>query len=368
VQVDDPELCIALQARRLGLPSTPGMQINFFSAHEMAARSLLLLQPPPMASGRPAQFMIVGASPFGTALAVELARLWRLVNPGEQFDLVVVDPHASAETGRLHRRYPFLAEVCRATTHDVNVETLLDGDLPEQPPDRVYLCGEDEAVALKIALTMDHFWRRGPGSVVVRLSQLGLLGQAFVAGEEERMLDDVSGTLFLFDAVRAGSDPSLVEDSLVERLGRAIHETYLLGQLRAGVPWGSGRAMRHWTELSHDLRESNRGQAADIGRKLAGIGCVLAPSPVWGEPVVLSGKTIEQLAQMEHERWLAQLVELGWRYAPKLDEAGRCHPDLLEWPTISEAAKDRNRRTVREMPEFLADVGFQIVRVPDLVA
>ena len=43
---------------------------------------------------------------------------------------------------------------------------MLDGDLPDDPPDRVYLCADDEEAALKLALTMDHFWHRGPRSLV----------------------------------------------------------------------------------------------------------------------------------------------------------------------------------------------------------
>jgi hypothetical protein len=366
VQIDDPELCLALQARRLDLPPSRKLQVNFFSSHELAARTLLANQPPPEVTGRSPQFMIVGASPFGTALAVELARYWRGVDPQPRhpIEIIVVDIHADAAIDRLERRYPFLADICEFTSHEVHIESLLDGDLPDVPPDRVYLCGEDEEVALKLALTMDHFWRRGPRSVVVRLSRLGLLDKAFHATYEDRLLDDVAGTLYLFDAVRAGSDPSLVEDSLMERLGRAIHENYVAIQLRQGADLEATRAMRRWAELSDDLREANRAQAADVGRKLRAIGCVLAPSPIWGEPELLDLLTIERLARMEHERWCAYMGEAGWRYAPDRDDDARLHPDLVDWLHLAEQAREKDREAVREMPAFLADVGFQIVRVP----
>jgi hypothetical protein len=370
VQIDDSELCLALQARRLGQPPSPALQVNFFSADELAARTLLTTQPPPVIEDRPARLMVIGASWFGLALIVELARHWRLVDPRRQrpVELVLVDREAGAAIDRLHRRYPFLAATCRFVSHQRDIGKLLDGDLPDEPPDRVYLCGDDEEAALKLALTMDHFWHRGPRSLVVRLTRLGLLDKAFHGPDDDRLLDDVSGTLHMFDAVRAGSDPHLVEDSLVERLGRGIHESYLADRLRDGVPWNSSRAMRHWTELSEDLKANNRDQAADVGRKLRAIGCALAPSPIWGQPEVLDDVAVEMLARMEQERWCVYLRRRGWRYGPRRDEVGRRHPDLVEWEELSEPSREQNLATIRRMPDYLAEAGFQIVRVPGLPA
>jgi voltage-gated potassium channel Kch len=367
VQIDDPEFCLALQARRLGQPPSPRLAVNFFSAHELAARTLLAVQHPPAVVGRAPRLMIIGASWFGTALAVELARHWRLVDPHgrEPLELTLVDTDAAAAVTRLHRRYPFLATTCRFTSRERDIGKLLDGDLPDEPPDRVYLCGDDEEVALKLALTMDHFWHRGPRSLVVRLTRLGLLDKAFHAPDEDRLLDDVSGTLHLFDAVRAGSDPHLVEDSLVERLGRGIHESYLADRLREGVRWNSSRAMRQWSELSEDLKANNRDQAADVGRKLRAIGCALAPSPIWGEPVALDDEAVEYLAQLEQQRWCVYLRRRGWRYGPRRDEAGHRHPDLVDWAELSESSREQNREAIRKMPGYLAEAGFQIVRLPE---
>ncbi len=363
VRIDDPELCLALQARRLGLPSPPRLHVNFFSSHELAARTLVRTHEPPSVVDRPASVMIVGASPFAMALVVELARHWRARTHGgsKPLGVVLVDPHAEEEIARLHRRYLFLETTCHFTPYQVNVENLLDGDLPDTSPDRVYLCGEDEEAALKLALTMDQFWHQGPRTVVVRLSRLGLLERAFHA-EGDRLLDDVSGRLYLFDAVRAGSDADLVEDSLVERLGRAVHENYVLSRLSEGAdPTLPG--LRPWHELSEDLRAANRAQAADVGRKLRAIGCALAPSPIWGEPQLLDDAAVEQLAEMEHERWYRYMIDDGWRFSLHRDNVARLHPDLIPWADLAYVIQEKNREAVREIPMFLADAGFQIVRV-----
>ncbi|BCJ52978.1 hypothetical protein Asp14428_44530 [Actinoplanes sp. NBRC 14428] len=315
VQVDDPELCLALQARRLGRREEDRLAVNFFNWHERAAHALLSDRLPPMHPDRPTRVMVIGASWFARTLIVELARTWRIRAAGHPLEVIVVDAHAWEAVHRLQRLYPFVGEVCRLVTRNRDVASLLDGDLPDAPSDRVYICCDNEEVGLKIALTMDHFWRGGPRSVIVRLGQLGGLAQAF-HGPGERLLDPVSGTLDMFDALRAGTNLTLTEDSLTERLARTIHERYLRQQLAAGASLGATPALRPWDRLAADLRAANRAQAADIGAKLNEVGCALAPNPVWGDPDVLTGEMLEQLARHEHERWCAFKESTGWRYGP----------------------------------------------------
>ncbi len=363
VHVDDPELCLALQARRLGLPPSERLQVNFFNRHELAARTLVADRPPPVFASHPTRVMVVGGSWFGGALLVELARHWRTRGAGEALEVVVVDEDAVDAVTRLCRLYPFITATCQFTTYNRRVGTLLDGDLPERPPDQVYLCCEDEDAALKLAVTMDHLWRRGPYSVIVRLSRLGGLERAFQAQRSSQLLDAVSGVLCFFDALRAGSNPRLVEDSLVERLARAIHEHYLSKRRAEGILLGATPAMREWSRLSDEMKASNRAQAADVGPKLQALGCALAPNPVWGSPERLDDGAVERLAVQEHDRWYAYLRDQGWTYGPVLDEVARHHPDLVDWDHLPERSREKDRDAVRGLPTFLADAGFRIVRV-----
>jgi voltage-gated potassium channel Kch len=361
VHIDDPELCIALQARRLGLASSPRLHISFFSSNELAARTLMIVERPPIRAGREVTFMVVGATTFGVALIVELFRHWReRMHAAGPLTIVVVDPNASAEIKRLTRRYPFLRAACSFIARDLPIDRLLDGDLPDDAPDRVYLCGADEEASLRLALTLDQLWRGGPRSVVGSLRQLGAVVEAFHGVERDQLLDDVSGTLVLFDAVAAGTDSMLVEDSLVERIGRAIHENYVTSR-RSIASAAVVPSMLPWSDLPEELRSANRAQSADIGRKLRAIGCVLAPTPIWGEPACLDDEAVEYLAQTEHERWNAYMYEHGWRFGPDRDDSGRRHPDLVAWPDLAEPAREKDRDAVRNMPAILSSVGFQIV-------
>jgi hypothetical protein len=84
---------------------------------------------------------------------------------------------------------------------------------------------------------------------------------------------------------------------------------------------------------------------------------------VWGEPVSLTAGILEDLAIREHNRWCAYMRDEGWKYSPSRDDVQLRHPDLAEWESMSEATREKNRDSVRRLPELLADAGFRIVRV-----
>jgi voltage-gated potassium channel Kch len=366
VQVDDPELCLALQARQLGRSTADGAEVSFYSPDELAARRLLERHPPPSGDGtRPPTVMVVGASWFAMALIVELARHWRLegLDAYGRLPVALVDERARDLDERLSRLYPFIREACEFTAYEADVAELLDGDLPGESPDRVYLCCEQDAVSLKLALTMDQFWRRGTQSVVVCLRQTGRLGAVFDATRPDPLLDDVSGAITFFDAVQTGSDPRLIEDSLIERLARAVHEHYFLEQQRLGVPVGATPAMRPWSELDDDLKAANRHQATHVGAKLRAVGCALAPNPIWRDPETFDRSTVTHLAEMEHERWSDWMDRRGWTYGPARDEARKLHPDLVDWTELDDETKQKDVRAVTTLPAILSDAGFQIVRI-----
>jgi hypothetical protein len=118
-----------------------------------------------------------------------------------------------------------------------------------------------------------------------------------------------------------------------------------------------------WEELAEEIRESNRGQARHIPEKLKAIGCGLWPGKQ-GEIslIIFDDSEIEILARLEHERWVKEKKEAGWSFGKIRNDAEKIHPDLEEWDDLSEEEKRKDRDAVREIPQRLADVGFEIYR------
>jgi hypothetical protein len=361
--VEDPELCLALQARHLGTSEPPAIRLDFFNIDDLAARHLLTKDPiiPPL--DRPPRLLVVGATAFGRAIIVEIARQWRVLPSSAMWraEVAVVDAAATAIIEELTFRYPFLSKACDLTPYDDDLLAVLGEEPSLAAPDRVFICYEDEQVALKTALIADRLWRGGPGSVIVRQDQLATLQTAFDGARDDHLFDQVSSTLRLFGVVDAACDPVMIRDDLGERLARVIHESYVIARLRRGDGPREAPAMVPWQRLPDRFKGENRAQAADIGRKLRAIDCVLAPRVAAGGEHTLTTQEVTRLAMMEHERWLTARLREGWRYADKPDDARMLHPAIRSWAELPDGMRARNADAMRELPTMLADCGFRIV-------
>jgi len=358
--VSDPELCVALQARRLGRAQPSGLRVDFFNVDDLAAR-LLFAREPLGCVERPPRILVAGASGFGRAVVVAAARRWRLTGHDTPMPVDLVDEDASRAVIDLGERYPFLGGTCRMTPHDAPLaELLADGRLG--PPDRAYICYDDEEAGLKLALTAQALWHRGTRSVVVRLDKLAGFAEAFHGRNGDRLLDEVSGKLHLYRLVDAACDPVIINEDLVERLAQVIHEHYVLNLTHpegARAPASSAVA---WARLSDEFKRANRAQADDIGAKLRAVGCVLSPRCGGDGAATFTEAEVELLAELEHLRWVTERTGGGWLFG-KRDDRARRHPHLSGWATLDEDAREKNRAAIRELPRILADAGFQIIRI-----
>jgi RyR domain len=252
---------------------------------------------------------------------------------------------------------------------------LAAGDVRE-PPDRLLVCHRDEEHALKTAMAAERSWRGRVRSVVVRLDSLwpylrrpdptGAAGPPDPTGPAARqgaaLLDAGTQVLRPFGVVAAACHPELIREDLIERLAHVIHERYRLGRRQRGEWTPGDPSLRPWPELSPRLQRANRAQAADIGRKLAAVNCAISPRFGPGGDAVLSEDDLEYLARSEHERWLADLQEAGWQFAPERSDDGKLHPGLRPWAQLPAPLRNRCHDAVRELSDILADAGFRIVR------
>jgi len=147
-----------------------------------------------------------------------------------------------------------------------------------------------------------------------------------------------------------------------DALGQVIHERYLADQQDRKSP--EDPSMQPWEALREDLRESNRQQADYIGAKLRRVGYGIMPvagrEPV---PATFGGAEIEIMAEMEHERWMAERRIEGWVYGPDRDVDRKVSPALVPWADLPEGVKEYDREAVRAIPEVLATARFEVYRL-----
>jgi hypothetical protein len=145
-----------------------------------------------------------------------------------------------------------------------------------------------------------------------------------------------------------------------ENLARGVHAHYVRHRMDEGPV--DDPSSTPWDSLPPDLQESNRRQADDFKRKLQRLGytfeSALDNEP---EPFEFSKEQIEELAQMEHDRWVSERLEGGWSYSEVKDVKAKKSPYLICWSCLDEATRDMDREAMRDFPLVLANEGFVIV-------
>ena len=83
-----------------------------------------------------------------------------------------------------------------------------------------------------------------------------------------------------------------------------------------------------------------------------------------GEPVVFSVEEVERMAEMEHGRYNAERLLDGWRFGELKDDERKTSPHLVAWSELPDDVREYDRRTVRKIPEFLAEAKRTVRRKP----
>jgi hypothetical protein len=173
----------------------------------------------------------------------------------------------------------------------------------------------------------------------------------------------------VFEVIEEAWMPANIrDDAFVERLARLIHEDYVAQSRARGETETTNPSTVPWDELSGDLRQANVAQAAGISAKLEAINATVVPGSVNAPPFRFTDKEIEDLAKMEHVRWMAERIAQGWTYGAQRDKARKIHPDLVDWAALPRGEQEKDRDSIRQIPGLLHEAGFQILRLPETAA
>ena len=170
------------------------------------------------------------------------------------------------------------------------------------------------------------------------------------------MLVNVVRTVYTMTAIGTGTN---------KQLARAIHDAYLRQAIERGDSADTHDSVRPWDELPTFLKDFNRAQAEDIGRKLAMVGLSAVPMNGSTSSFTFTEDEVEELARAEHLRWMKERLDAGWRHGPVRDSDRKVHPDLVDWEYLSEDSRDKDRSAVLNIPKHLEMAGLRIARTGD---
>ncbi len=336
--IEDPELQITLQALLLSTVTAPSFRLHLVDPHRVFASRVVSAETP-----RPGwQVLVAGSGSLAVALASEVLRSAPLVGR-----VVLAGPTAPSVRDAVLARLP-------APTDETLLEVATDG-LPDV--DLVYVCESSDQQTVKTGLS---WWaRRASAATPVVLcveADTGLSGA--VAAGEAGLVVDSRGLLRVHSRSAALSDPAAIASQTVtERLARAMHGEYL----REYAASAHRPVRSDWADLPEQFKESNRDQARQIAVKLTALGCALVPSMASLPRFALEEAEIEELARMEHVRWVEERARSGLRYGP--DRTPTTHPDMVTWRELTEEGREKDRVFIRALPRLLAQEGFVVVRV-----
>jgi hypothetical protein len=336
VHVAQPGLSELLAEAALGAGGTGQLRLEFFNVWESVPPMVLDELPPGD------HMLVAGAGPLGQALVMHAAR--RRAGAGRRLEATLVGHGADAAGRDLTERYPRLAEVCDLHTFDMAVDSAAF-----IPPDATsaYVTG-DLRDALSVARALPTV-----RTVVLSSERSGL--STLVSA-----IAPASSSMVHFDVLERSCRPEIVLNGTIELLAREIHAAYVRDQAgRTDSP-----ALREWEELPESTKEANRAQAADVGTKLAAVGCRIQAWTDWtGDGPAFTPDEIEIMAELEHERWCRERLAEGWTAGPTRDDERKVTPYLVDWDQLPDDVKEYDRNAVRALPELLTFAGYEIVRI-----
>jgi hypothetical protein len=161
------------------------------------------------------------------------------------------------------------------------------------------------------------------------------------------------------------------DDELLEKLAEAAHEIFCDDLRAKGYKYGAvtqrskkiHSSLKPYHELPENEKEQNRNNVRDIPNKLESIGYTLLPACGDKSPSELSDDEVEKLAELEHERWMQQKLETGWKYAKRTNKLRKLHKDLILWRDLHHDEQEKDRILVRGIPRILGKAGYTIARL-----
>jgi len=153
----------------------------------------------------------------------------------------------------------------------------------------------------------------------------------------------------------------LVSEEVKENMAKAVHEFYRQLCKKEGWPV---KYDIDYDQLPEDIKEDNLAAASRIPEVLDHAGLIVASENEPGVGIDKNGleSNIELLAEAEHNGWMKQKEQGGWKYGEHRDDEKKIHNTMIPYNTLSEDDKEKDRNAVRSYPEILKMAGCKIVQ------
>lgn len=393
VHIVDNHLCDLLKAKISGNVKLNGdnetkFRLDLFNIYQTAGSNILEKHWPFEAksnAGGEGRIIVVGMGRMGQSLVVHATEKWQNQYPHDtgKPKFTIIDYKAAEKKLLLDKMHPDLSGAwdINPVSMDVNSSEFLEGDylLKDMGGNSltsdgkcdasiVYICFDDSALGLTVALQLNEKLndpKRGLSHknhvpIIVRtIRKAGITG-LLQNGDEAVSFENIVG----FPIIEHTRCADILQIDIIDKLAYEIHNQYVMQQQREGVTSEDNSSMRNWDSLSKELQESNIQQAAHIKKKLKEVNCGISLLVKGDKLFAFSNQEVELLAKMEHERWMAEKINAGYKYGEEKNENLKTHPCIMDWILLPWSEQEKDRNTIRTLPSILEKIDLTIERLP----
>ena len=327
-------------------------EIRIFSANERASRVLFLKHSPDIfteiksTKDKQINIAIIGSKTLAQSMIIRFARLGHYANLKKMKITLFHDGKDIAN--KLERNFKNINNLIELDTINEDLE-LFDAEKFEaihkkHPFSATYLLCEDDSLSSGILNKLTKVETEKELDVILTLIKPdGLLSKRYIASQ----IDSIN--LHKFNIIEESFTKDALISEKLDELAKIIHNDYLSG-LKTLNPDKSSH--KPWKLLALDFKNQNREQADHIYVKLRALG---HNTNTINEIKFTKGQ-VELLAEIEHNRWWANMVLSGWKNGKKRNDKKKIHTDLIPYDELTDEIKQYDRDAVVNIPKLLGEM------------
>jgi hypothetical protein len=380
--VDEPDIYEVFSKHSFFEHNTSRFSVRLFNRRETIARNVFRVCAPDLyyrplkADDAPMHVLFLGFEALVREMILQTALTAHYTDFQRARITVIARDSREEAVQRFLYRFPHLESVLDIDFHFDDPLTLSEErwlELQEESQFRVCYVGMKQDVegilAARRLNRLQRLAERESLNFVVCLNQQNYLSEIidddFLPIELDKRKLPAHEPIEYFETLDYTLSIDVVVNEELDTLARTLHNAYLRAQAARGEGGDANASVVQWSELPNHKKRANQNAAAHIDVKLRQAGCVAYGEHSADEAVDFPGDAdmLENLAQLEHRRWMADKYLAGYSYGEERDEDRMLHPDLIPWQMLTEEDKEKDRENVREIPRLLALIDQKICRL-----
>jgi hypothetical protein len=335
-----------------GADSSINNDLRFFSMNDKSSRLIFNKYSPDQFTAitsqndQQAHIALIGSNEFTQTLLIHFAKLSHFVNK-KKLKVTLFSNHEKFEKTLL-QTFPGLNQVIELHVIDCDYD-LFDASIIRDIHNNtklsgLYLTCTNDELSLNIINKLTKVNYSTPLDTVLTLIKPdGVLNKWCPEGNLKGL------KLHKFNILEETLTQDTLLSSKIDKLAKIIHNDYINKQKKKGTLNSEKASHVAWEQLPIDFKNQNRLQADHIWLKMRSLN--IDPKSEFNfdnKPDL-----VELFSEVEHNRWVANMLLNGWVYGETRDDSNKIHPDLISYDALSDEIKQYDRDTVLNIPRLL---------------